>query len=298
MARIRTIKPEFWQDEDLAFLNAETRLLAIGLLNHADDEGYFKAHKLLVRAAVFPFSEPSLNIQGMLTELSDIGYIELFEGTDGKPYGFVPNFLKHQKVNRATASKIKGLRPFTEDSVSTHGALTEDSLPEGKGREQGKEQGSGKGVVQGATEVIPESVDPVQNDNPTQPIQKVSEKPEIIQRALEADRHTVGGQAQVVPFTPNRGGVSQPMTMDFQPDEPYLAQLQQCGIPEDFIREYGQNFVNYYVERGSHHAAWNSKFVSWIKRDWEQHRANWERSKSENHSTASASLDRLMDLNW
>ena len=38
MARIRTIKPEFWRDEDLSGLPAETALLAIGLLNHADDE--------------------------------------------------------------------------------------------------------------------------------------------------------------------------------------------------------------------------------------------------------------------
>ena len=132
MARIRTIKPEFWQDEDIASLPDKTQLLALGLLNHADDEGYFKAHEALIRAAVFPFSEDSLNIHGMLTELSNIGYLALFEGSDGKKYGLISNFSKHQKINRPSASKIKDLCTFTEDSVNPHGVLT-----------AGKEQGTG-----------------------------------------------------------------------------------------------------------------------------------------------------------
>lgn len=134
MARIRTIKPEFWQDEDLAMLDSDIRLLALGLLNHADDEGYFKAHHALIRAAVFPFTDGSLNIQGMLNELSNIGYLRLFEGSDGKHYGVIKNFAKHQKVNRPSPSKIKGLEGITDNSVSPHEQLT-----------GGKEQGTGKG---------------------------------------------------------------------------------------------------------------------------------------------------------
>ena len=135
MARIRTIKPEFWQDEDLAALDAETRLLAIGLLNHSDDEGYFKAHPALINAVVFPFSETSVNIHGMLMQLSNVGYLRLFEGVDGKKYGEVVGFTKHQKVNRPSPSKIKPLESFTDNSLNPHGALT-----------GGKEQGTGKGT--------------------------------------------------------------------------------------------------------------------------------------------------------
>ncbi len=40
MARIRTIKPTFWTDEDMADISEAACLLAIGLLNYADDEGY------------------------------------------------------------------------------------------------------------------------------------------------------------------------------------------------------------------------------------------------------------------
>ncbi|MEJ1357882.1 MAG: hypothetical protein RPU12_14790 [Candidatus Sedimenticola sp. (ex Thyasira tokunagai)] len=139
MARIRTIKPEFWQDEDLAELQDVVQLLAIGLLNHADDEGYFKAHSMLIKAVIFPLRVSSLNIQGMLTELSNIDYIRLFTGSDGKEYGLVTNFKKHQVVNRPTPSKIKELEDVTEGSLSAHGGLTAGR--EGKGRERNREQG-------------------------------------------------------------------------------------------------------------------------------------------------------------
>lgn len=120
-------------DEDLAIVSESTLLLAIGLLNHSDDEGYFRAHEGLIKAAVFPLREPSVSIQYMLNELSEIGYIKLFKGSDGKSYGLVCNFEKHQRINRPTPSKIKELESFTESSVSTHEQLT-------IGKEQGKER--------------------------------------------------------------------------------------------------------------------------------------------------------------
>lgn len=135
MARIRTVKPDFWTDEDLALLDPRTQLLAIGLLNHSDDEGYFKAHPLIVKSVVFPFTEDSVSIQSMLEQLENVGYLTMFKGSDGKAYGLVTNFLLHQKISRPTASKIRDLTIAKDDSVRTHGAVTEDSLPEGKGKE-------------------------------------------------------------------------------------------------------------------------------------------------------------------
>ena len=67
MARIRTIKPEFWTDEDMAELSEPACLLAIGLLNYADDEGYFNANPKLIKAAVFPIREPSVPIPVLIT---------------------------------------------------------------------------------------------------------------------------------------------------------------------------------------------------------------------------------------
>lgn len=142
MPRIRTVKPEMAQDEDLALCAFAAQLLAVRILCHCDDEGYFKADPRLVKANCFPLIDvDSVTVHGYLNELSKIGYLRLTEGSDGKKYGQVTKFTKHQKVNRPSPSAIKELVTFTEDSVSPHGTLTEDSPPEGKG--SGKE-GNGK----------------------------------------------------------------------------------------------------------------------------------------------------------
>jgi len=144
MARIRTIKPEFWQDDDLAEVSEPAVLVAAGLLNHADDEGFFKANPKLIKSVVFPLREPSVSVHNILIELSNINYIALYIGKDGKKYGQVTGFTTHQRINRPTPSKIKDLIDINEDSMSPHELLTTGKERKGKER-KGKEQGTGKG---------------------------------------------------------------------------------------------------------------------------------------------------------
>ena len=152
MARIRTIKPEFWQDDDLAEVSEPAILVAAGLLNHSDDEGFFKSNPKLIKSVVFPLREPSVSVHDILIELSNIGYISLYIGIDGKKYGRVVGFTKHQKINRPTPSKIKDLIDFTESSLNPHDVLTTGK--ERKGTGKGKEQGTGKGK-----ELMPSKLD-------------------------------------------------------------------------------------------------------------------------------------------
>ncbi len=147
MARIRTIKPEFWRNRELSRLSEFTRLVAIAVLNLADDEGYFEADAMLVRGDVFPYEEDSRRTHGALTELCLVGYITINESKSKGEIGYISNFAKHQVINRPTPSKLKacfesankntGAVPLTEDSRRTHGALTEPAVLE-------EEQGTGK----------------------------------------------------------------------------------------------------------------------------------------------------------
>jgi hypothetical protein len=143
MARIRTIKPEFWRHEELSALPEATHMLAAALLNYCDDEGYFNANEKLVQAECSPLREPSVSTHDSLTALANIGYVALGTAPDGKRYGRVLNFGEHQRINRKTPSKIKNIEVVWEPSVSPHTQLSESSHPEGKGREQGRE---GKGM--------------------------------------------------------------------------------------------------------------------------------------------------------
>ncbi len=138
MARIRTIKPEFWLDEDLSELSCETHMFAAALLNHCDDEGYFKANPKLLHAQIFALRDTDSTTTVLVQNLEKTGYLTVFTGTDGKKYGHVTNFNKHQTINKAKPSKIKGLKPVP--------------YPDGTPTEQlplGKEQGTGKGKEQG-----------------------------------------------------------------------------------------------------------------------------------------------------
>lgn len=44
MARIRTIKPEFWTAEQVMELSRDARLLFIGMWNFCDDAGVHQRH--------------------------------------------------------------------------------------------------------------------------------------------------------------------------------------------------------------------------------------------------------------
>ncbi|MEQ9868753.1 DnaT-like ssDNA-binding domain-containing protein [Pectobacterium odoriferum] len=153
MARIRTIKPEFWTDEDMAEASECACLLAIGLLNYADDEGYFNANPKLIKAAVFPLREPSVPITVMLQELSNHGYLSMFSTPDDKSFGLIRNFKKHQVVNKGKESKIKEMEliPYKYGTSTV-------SVP------VGMDQGSGNGKEE--TPHIPreENLPPVENN--------------------------------------------------------------------------------------------------------------------------------------
>ena len=146
MARIRTIKPEMAQNEDLAECSCWAQLLAVRILNHSDDEGYFKANPALVQSNCFPLiDDESLSIRRILDELSSAGYIELFTGADSKKYGFVVTFSKHQRVDRLRLSTIKELRTIDDESTNPRRIL--DSGREGNGREwKGRERKGTEGI--------------------------------------------------------------------------------------------------------------------------------------------------------
>ncbi len=84
----------------------ETHLFAGALVNYADDEGYFNANPVLVKAGTNPLREDKTPIETQLEQLERIGYIEVRrEGI--KCYGWIVKFDEHQRVSHAAPSKIK-----------------------------------------------------------------------------------------------------------------------------------------------------------------------------------------------
>lgn len=105
--RIRTIKPEFWRHAVMAQLPPETQLLALALLNMADDEGYFEADPRIVRGEVMPFREDLRSISGGLLELSRVGWVSLRKTIGHGQVGVLVNFVRHQRVSHPAKSKLR-----------------------------------------------------------------------------------------------------------------------------------------------------------------------------------------------
>lgn len=141
MARIRTIKPEFWSSEELSALPEAAHILAAALLNFSDDAGYFLANPGLVKASCFPLRDPSTSIPDCLSLLVSVGFIRL-GSLNGKRFGHVVNFDRHQRINRPTPSKISDMGIVWDNAQHAHPHINDNAPPE-RNREQGKEQGTG-----------------------------------------------------------------------------------------------------------------------------------------------------------
>lgn len=104
MARIRTVKPEFWTDEKIVQLPYEARLLFIGIWNFADDHGYLWDEPERIRMQVLPNDD--VDISGLLDLLCAADLLEVYESGDEKRIFRVTHFNDHQKVDHPTPSKI------------------------------------------------------------------------------------------------------------------------------------------------------------------------------------------------
>ncbi|AWN35765.1 hypothetical protein [Methylobacterium radiodurans] len=138
MARIRTIKPEFWTSEQVMECSTNARLLFIGLWNFCDDAGRMPASDKRIKASVFPSDDfTAEDVRRMIDELSANGLILLYT-VEGKEYLQVTGW-RHQKIDRPQTSKIPE-PPTDPDPHSPNDRRTFGVGKEGNGRERkGKE---------------------------------------------------------------------------------------------------------------------------------------------------------------
>ena len=155
MGRIRTIKPDFFLDDELAALPAVTRLLFIGLWTLVDREGRLEDKPLKIQAQILPWEKVS--VDSLLEDLWRAGFIVRYQAA-GRRYIAVPTFKRHQRVHH---TELPSAIPAPEgdlehpgdspeqygEAPERHGETPECSgmfRREGKGKEgKGKE---GKGI--------------------------------------------------------------------------------------------------------------------------------------------------------
>jgi hypothetical protein len=148
MARIRTVKPEFFTSEDICNLTPLSRLLYIALWCEADREGRLDWKPNTFKLRYFPGD--NCNINEMADELIKSGLVVLYS-VDGVQYADIPTFTQHQVINNRESESTRP--PRVNDASNTR-----ESGRERKGRKEGNDASkitlNANGVFEGLGEKL------------------------------------------------------------------------------------------------------------------------------------------------
>jgi uncharacterized phage protein (TIGR02220 family) len=143
MARIRTIKPEFWTSEQVADCSPNTRLLFIGMWSFCDDNGIHPASLKRIKMEVFP--SDSISESELQTGIQELITSRLLSEYDvaGKRFWQVTGWHNHQRIDRPTfkfplpksSEAIEGTRTIAKQSPTIQREVAEQSTTEWKGKE-------------------------------------------------------------------------------------------------------------------------------------------------------------------
>lgn len=141
VARIRTIKPEFFTSLTIDRLSLTAQRTFVGLWTYCDDEGRGLDDARLVKAAIWPLRDKhtASKVERDLRELAKNDLIIRYTVRDTHLLQ-VRAWNEHQKINKPSKSKHP---PHTDDSATIHVGLPEPSRGE-RNREQGTGNGKGK----------------------------------------------------------------------------------------------------------------------------------------------------------
>jgi hypothetical protein len=107
LGRQRMVRPELFTHEDLFAAEKAAglplRLAFIGLWTQCDREGRFEWRPLRLKLAVLPWDE--VDFTAILAALADAGFVKRYEA-DGRPFGFIPSWHRHQKPHHQEAASV------------------------------------------------------------------------------------------------------------------------------------------------------------------------------------------------
>lgn len=155
MARIRTIKPDFFRHEGLFEAEQETKLplrvAYAGLWTACDRQGRFKWQPKRLKLDTLPFDDVDFSL--VLDELVKHGFILKYQ-VDGETYGVVKSWGRHQLINNREAEStippppeclVNPLTLTREARVNdASGTPLVHAQGEGEGEGEGKRKGTGK----------------------------------------------------------------------------------------------------------------------------------------------------------
>lgn len=236
MARIRTIKPEFPQSESMGRVSRDARLLFVELWTICDDSGRTRAASRMLASLLFPYDDdaPGL-IEGWLSELEREGCIVRYS-VDGSTYLQVCNWLKHQKIDKPSQSKIPEFDESSRILANPREPSSED---------QGRDQGSR--IKEGSASESPDG-------DPPPPAEPKAKKPKREKRPdLTFDQWlaTIPDDADIVPA-----------------DDPLWTWWETQRLPFEWRPLAWAAFEQKYTGKPKRYADWLAVFRQAVREDW------------------------------
>ena len=286
MARIRTIKPEFWSSEQVMENRPLARLLFIGLWNFCDDGGNHPLAPRTIKALVFPGDDITTEaVSELLRDLEGTGLTRSYT-VDGKQYLHV-NGWKHQKIEKRTFKYPKPPQPVVDDkgdgadAAPTDQQELDDQSSSGGGEIAEDSSNSRRVLTPGRdvdVDVEGNGRDQHHSLNADEETQPAGQE----QKPTPEKSSAVGGnptEAKIALVQLDLGPTSEPvdpkspveMTLDWEPDGNLLkTYCVHFGVSTDlFTQEAVAPFTAHHETAGTLNtqAKWVSLLVKWIKDD-------------------------------
>lgn len=145
MARIRTIRPEFWESEKVGRLTPLARLTFVGLISLADDEGRGRGSQTFLLGRLHPYGGVTVaELAAATEEISVAGLAEWYKTAEDCVFYAIPGFRDNQYIEKPKKSiipppptrKQSGIRPRRVGDASPTGRGSIPPGMEGKGMER------------------------------------------------------------------------------------------------------------------------------------------------------------------
>lgn len=235
MARIRSMKPEFWSDQDITRLSRDVRLLYIALWNFADEEARMPGDPRLVKSWCFPLDDDvtATTVDEWLDQLEQAGKVLRYE-IDGGKYLLLRNLGSHQKLDARLTSRYPAPPAETRPTPVHTDQSGRTGVPNA-----GPHQPEGAKQVAGSREHVAGS------------------------RGRDARAGARGD-------TPGKGTR---LPDDWQPSPADLAWAQAERLPDDWVTRATESFRDYWhgVPGGKGRKAdWSATWRNWLRKDAER----------------------------
>lgn len=135
MARIRTFKPETFTSESLAQVSVYAERTFFGLISRADDHGRVRDQPAALCGELWAVrgGRTPVDVEDDLIQLAAADLVCRYEDGEGKRYLHIVTWYRHQKINRASRSRLPecpkhGAGRTTADASQAHGDAPKPSL--------------------------------------------------------------------------------------------------------------------------------------------------------------------------